>query len=134
MQFPTLFPVHNPGKRAHPQNEICLTQKGMNFGNAMFLCYLRPEKCQKPYPERHEFWKCHVSSLPEAREMPKKKKKKPYPERHEFRKHPVSLLPEAREMPKILRILATPKFFTTLSRESPKPTTKDTNFAPNCTH
>ena len=23
------------------------------------------------HPERHEFWKCHVSSLPEAREMPK---------------------------------------------------------------
>ena len=23
------------------------------------------------HPERHEFWKCHVSSLPEARETPK---------------------------------------------------------------
>ena len=37
----------------------------------MFLCYLRPEKCQKSYPETHEFRKHHFSSLPEAREMPK---------------------------------------------------------------
>ena len=47
------------------------TWKDTNFGNAMFLYYLRPEKCQKSYPERHEFRKCHVSSLPEARETPK---------------------------------------------------------------
>ena len=91
MQFATLFPVHNPSKRAHPQSKIRPTQKGTNFGNPMFLRYLRPEKCQKPYPERHE-----------------------------FRKHPVSSLPEAREMPKILprktRISATPKFFATLSQ------------------
>ena len=91
MQFATLFPVHNPGKRAHPQNKICPTQKDTNFGNAMFLRYLRPEKCQKSYPERHE-----------------------------FRQHQNSLLSEAREMPKILprktRISATPKFFATLSQ------------------
>ena len=91
MQFATLFPVHNPGKRAHPQNEIHPTQKGTNFRNTLFLRYLRPEKHQKPYPERHE-----------------------------FRKHPVSSLPEAREMPKILprktQILAMPKFFATLSQ------------------
>ena len=71
MQFATLFPVHNPSKRAHPQNEIRPTQKDMNFRNAMFLHYLRPEKHQKSYPERHEFRKRHVSSLPEARETPK---------------------------------------------------------------
>ena len=85
----------------------------------MFLRYLRPEKCQKSYPERHEFQKRHVSSLPKAREMPKS-----YPERHEFWKHHVSLLPEAREMPKILprktQISATPKFFTTLSQRIAK--------------
>ena len=91
MQVATLFPVHNPSKRAHPQNEICLTQKDMNFGNAMFLHYLRPEKRQKSYPERHEFWKRHVSSLPQAREMPK-------------------------ILPRKTRILATPKFFATLSQ------------------
>ena len=48
MQFATLFPVHNPCKRAHLQNEICPTQKETNFGNTMFLHYLRPEKCQNP--------------------------------------------------------------------------------------
>ena len=46
------------------------TQKDMNFGNTMFLCYLEPEKCQKSYPERHEFWQRHNSLLPEARELP----------------------------------------------------------------
>ena len=70
MQFDTLFPVHNPGKRAHPQNEIlvprktrilgtpCLfatlsqrnakkpTQKDTNFGNAIILHYLEPENRQ----------------------------------------------------------------------------------------
>ena len=40
------------------------------------------------YPERHEFWKRHVSSLPEAREMPKS-----YPERHKFWQHHNSSLP-----------------------------------------
>ena len=62
-------------------------EKGTNFGSTMFLRYLDPEKCQilsrkarilempcffttlsqrntKSYPERHEFWKHHVSSLP----------------------------------------------------------------------
>ena len=62
------------------------------------------------HAERHEFWKCHVSSPPWARETPKKTD----PERHEFRQHPNSSLPWA--------------------RESPNPTTKYTNFAPNCTH
>ena len=40
------------------------------------------------HPERHEFWKCHVFSLPEAREMPK-------------------------ILPRKTRILGTPCFFTT---------------------
>ena len=91
MQFATLFPVHNPSKRAHPQNEIRPTQKDTNFRNTMFLRYLRPEKHQNSYSERHEFQKRHVSSLPEAREMPK-------------------------ILPRKTRILATPKFFTTLSQ------------------
>ena len=47
-----------------------------------------------------------------------------HPERHEFWKYHVSLLPEAREMPKILprktRILATPQFFATLSQRIAK--------------
>ena len=99
----------------------------MNFVNAMFLCYLRPEKCQKSYPERHEYRQCHVSLLPEAREMPKS-----YPETHEFWQRHVSSLPEAREMPKILeRHEFQQRHNSSLprARESPNPTTKDTNFA-----
>ena len=46
------------------------TQKDMNFGNAMILSHFRPEKCQKSYPERHEFWECYNSLLPWARESP----------------------------------------------------------------
>ena len=95
MQFATLFPVHNPSKRAHPQNKIRPTQKDTNFRNAMFLHYLRPEKRQKSYPERHEFWKRHVSLLPEAREMPQ-------------------------ILPRKTRILAMPKFFATLSQRIAK--------------
>ena len=95
MQFSTLFPVHNPGNRAHPQNKIRLTQKDTNFGNSMFLRYLRPETRQKSYPERHKFWKRHVSLLPKAREMPK-------------------------ILPRKTRILATPEFFATLSQRIAK--------------
>ena len=51
-------------QESSPTNLICSTQKDTNFRNAMFLHYLRPEKCQKSYPERHEFWQCHNSSLP----------------------------------------------------------------------
>ena len=61
----------------------------------MFLRYLRPEKCQKSYPERHKFWKRHVSSLPEAREMPK-------------------------ILPRKTRILEMPCFFATLSQRITK--------------
>ena len=79
------------------------------------------------HPERHEFRKHHVSSLPEAREMPKS-----YPERHEFWKRHVSLLPEAREMPKILprktRISETPCFFATLSQRIAKSNRKRHEF------
>ena len=60
-----------PQQESSPTEQNSSTQKDTNFGNAMFLCYLRPEKFQKSYPERHEFRKCHVSSPPEAREMPK---------------------------------------------------------------
>ena len=46
------------------------TQKDTNFRNAMILWHFGPEKCQKSAPERHEFWECHDSSLPWARELP----------------------------------------------------------------
>ena len=49
MKFSILFPVHNPSKKAHPQDEI-----------QVFLD-----------AERHEFWKHHNSLAPWARKMPK---------------------------------------------------------------
>ena len=61
----------------------------------MFLRYLRPEKCQKSYPERHKFRQCHVSLLPEARETPK-------------------------ILPRKTRILQKPCFFATLSQRIAK--------------
>ena len=60
-----------PQQESSPTEQNSSTQKDTNFGNAMFLRYLRPEKRQKSYPEKHEFQKRHVSSLPEARKMPK---------------------------------------------------------------
>ena len=49
MKFSILFPVHNPGKKAHPQDEI------RAFLDA----------------ERHEFWEHHDSLALWARETPK---------------------------------------------------------------
>ena len=62
MQFGILIPVHNPSKKAHPQNEIRACLDNMNFGNVTILPHCRPEKCQKSDPERHEFWERHDSS------------------------------------------------------------------------
>ena len=61
MQFGILFPVYNPGKKAHPQNKIRACLDDTNFGNAIILCHFRPEKHQKSDPERHEFQKHHNS-------------------------------------------------------------------------
>ena len=55
------------------------TQKDTNFGNSMILRHFGTEKRQKSYPERHEFWQRHNSSLPWARESPKSNH-----ERHKF--------------------------------------------------
>ena len=49
MKFSILFPVHNPSKEAHPQDEI-----------GAFLD-----------PERHEFWERHDSLALKVRETPK---------------------------------------------------------------
>ena len=61
------------------RNAKNLTQKDTNFGNAMIIHHLGPEKRQKSDPERHEFWECHNSLSPWARESPKSN-----PERHKF--------------------------------------------------
>ena len=45
-------------------------QKDTNFGNAIILRHLGPEKCQKSDPKRHKFQEHHNSSLPWARESP----------------------------------------------------------------
>ena len=50
-------------------------QKDTNFGNAIILHHLGPEKCQKSYPERHKFRQRHNSSPPWARELPNPTKK-----------------------------------------------------------
>ena len=47
----------------------------MNFGHAMFLCYLEPEKRQKPTRKQHEFQQRHNSLLPRASKMPKNQPK-----------------------------------------------------------
>ena len=64
MKFGILFPVHNPSKKAHPQDKFkhVWMQKDTNFGDAIILQHFRPEKHQKSDPERHEFWKRHNSS------------------------------------------------------------------------
>ena len=54
MKFSTLFPVHDPSKKAHPQHEI------QAFLDA----------------ERHEFWEHHDSSSLWARETPKNSPRK----------------------------------------------------------
>ena len=103
LEMPCFFATRGQRNAKNP------TQKDTNFGNTMFLRYLRPEKCQKSYPERHEFWKCYVSLLPEAREMPK-------------------------ILPRKTRISATPKFFATLSQRIAKTNLKRHKFCTNCTH
>ena len=74
----------------------------------------------------------HLQFTTPARELTHRMKFE-YLERHEFRERHVSSLPEAREMPKILprktQILGTPCCFATLSQRNAKnPTQKDTNF------
>ena len=67
----------------------------MNFGNAIIIHHLGPEKRQKSDPERHKFQERHDSLSLWARETQKSD-----PERHEFWEHHNSSLPWARESPK----------------------------------
>ena len=70
MQFGILFPVHNPSKKAHPQNKIQACLDNTNFRNTTILPHFRPKKHQKSDPEIHEFQEHHNSLLPWARESP----------------------------------------------------------------
>ena len=54
--------IHHLGPENH---------QNLNFGNTIIIRHLGPEKRQKSYPERHEFWEHHNSSLPWARKSPK---------------------------------------------------------------
>ena len=48
MQFDTLFPVHNPGKRAHPQNEIQVPRKAQILDTPCFFATLSQRNAKKP--------------------------------------------------------------------------------------
>ena len=84
-------------------------QKDMNFGNAMIIHHFEPEKCQKSYPERHEFWECHDSLSLWAREMPKIR-------------------------PRKTQISGIPQFFVTLGQKIAKIQPRKTRISGNCTH
>ena len=72
--------------------------------------------CTFPVTEGYAIYNSISSSQPQQESSPTEQNSSD-PERHKFRKHHVSSLPEAREMPKILprktRISETPCFFTT---------------------
>ena len=100
MQFGTLFSVHNPSKKAHPEKRQPI-QEGTNFGHAMFLRYLEPEKHQ-PIQEGTNFG--HAMFLHYLE-----------PEKH-------------KTYPETARISATPCFFATLSQQNAKNQPKLMNF------
>ena len=97
MKFSTIFSVYDPSKKAHPHHKIqafldaerhkflerqdssalwarempkIQPQKDTNFANAIILWHFGPEKCQNQPQKIHEFWQCHNSLLPWARESP----------------------------------------------------------------
>ena len=83
MKFSTSISSLQPQQESSPTTQnssVFWMQKDTNFGNTMIIHHLGPEKHQKSYPERYEFWERHNSLLPWARESPKSN-----PERHEFR-------------------------------------------------
>ena len=92
------------------------TQKDTNFGNAMILPHLGPEKRQKSYPEIHEFWQCHNSLLPWARESPKSNH-----ERHEFWE--TALIDPSKNASKIRKVFVFQEFRTLIEMHSLTPST-----------
>ena len=91
-------------------------QKDMNFGNAIVICHLGPEKCQKSNPERHEFWKQHDYSSPWARELSKSN-----PKRHEFRE--TALIDPRKKCQQIRKVFVFPEFCTIIEIHSLTPST-----------
>ena len=82
----------------------------------MILPHLGPEKHQKSYPERHEFWQRHNSSLPWARESPKSNH-----ERHEFWK--TALTDPSKNASKIRKVFIFQEFCTLIEMHSLTPST-----------
>ena len=81
------------------------TQKDTNFENTMILRHFGPEKCQKSYPERHEFQERHNSLLPWARESPKSNH-----ERHEFQE--TALIDPSTKCQQIRKVFVFPEIRT----------------------
>ena len=81
MKFSTLFLVHDPSKKAHPQHEIraFLDAERHEFWKHHDSSSLWARETPKSHPERHKFWERHNSSLPWARESSKTNH-----EKHEF--------------------------------------------------
>ena len=92
------------------------TQKDTNFGNAMIIHHLGPEKCQKSYPERHEFQERHNSLLPWASESPKSN-----PERHEFQD--TALINPSKKCQQIRKVFVFPEFHAIIEMHSLTPST-----------
>ena len=82
----------------------------------MILHHFGPEKCQKSDPERHEFWECHDSSLPWARESPKSNH-----ERHEFQE--TALIDPSKNANKIRKVFVLPELRTIFKMHSLTPST-----------
>ena len=91
-------------------------QKDTNFGNAIIIRHLGPEKCQKSDPERHEFWERHNSSLPWARESPKSN-----PKRHKFWE--TALIDPSKKCQQIRKVFIFPEFCTIIEMHSLTPST-----------
>ena len=77
----------------------------------MILSHLGPEKCQKSYPEIHEFQQRHNSSLPWARESPESNHK-----RHEFQE--TALIDLSKNANKIRKVFIFQEFRTLLEMHS----------------
>ena len=92
------------------------TQKDTNFRNVMILPHFGPEKCQKSYPKIHEFWQCHNSLLPWARELPKSNH-----ERHKFWK--TALIDPSKNANKIRKVFIFQEFRTLIEMHSLTPST-----------
>ena len=119
MKFGTSISSLWPQQESSPTTwnlSIFWMQKDTNFGNAIIIHHLGPEKCQKSYPERHKFWEHHNSLLPWARELPKSN-----PKRHEFWE--TALIDPSKKCQQIRKVFVFPEFCTIIEMHSLTPST-----------